>query len=409
MKRLIATIFLSMLFAGISFAAPPEVSETEKDQPEVENPQEPEDLQTIEDILEGMEVPEGQDRQAIADLEKKLAKLESKYKGIERVLKGINEGYEIEELILSGDSVYIRLSDDSSFTFYQTDAAAVDNAGSPQNDIVGFGKTITVREDELIEGDVVSAFGDVVVHGTVEGGVIAFSGDIYISSTGNVENGVLAISGKVKREPGSRVGSVIWGSHYDQTGIIDHNKSIYRYMALVFLIIFLIWIILTATSASLLKSNVRMVIQYIDENGILKSLLMGYLAYCLAFLIFLGLIITILGIPLALLGIPLAVLAGAVLSSTAINNMIGARILASDRHSFKAFLYGSLILGTVPGLFFIVQLITGSLVFMVFSWIVIGIFIFIILPVGLGAVFSTRFGTRLKKKPQKDSPVQSQA
>lgn len=402
MRNFLAIILLTILFTGMSYPAPPDVSKDEENRAGVEKAEEPEENQVIEDILDNVVIPPDLNSESITDLEKKLKKLEKKYKGIERVLKGIDEGYQIKELILSGDSVYIRLSDDSSYTFYQSRIPAED-AGNPQNDIVGFGKTITVREDEVIPGDVVSVFGDIEVYGTVEGGVIAFSGNIHISSTGKVENGVLAISGKVKQDPGSQVNSVIWGSHYNEAGLIDHNKSIYRIMALIFLIVFVIWIILTATGASLMKSNVGKVIQYIDENGLIKSYLMGYLAYCLAFLVFLGLLITFLGIPLAILGMPLVMLGGAVLSSTAINSMIGARILGSERQSFKAYLYGSLFTGTVPGLFFLVQLITGSLVFMIFSWIVIGIFIFIVLPVGLGAVLATRFGTRLKKKPAPDT------
>lgn len=403
MRRILVIIFLSFLFGNVSFPAPPGVSENEKNQATAKSEARAgsEDAETIEDILEGVDIPPGLDSLDIADLEKKLKKLENEYKGIEQVLKGIDQGNQIRELILSGDSLHIRLSDGHSFTFYQSNIPT-EISGNPQNDIVGFGKTIVIREDQVIEGDVISAFGDIEVYGTVEGGVIALSGNIHISSTGKVENGVLAISGKVKQDQGSQVGSVIWGSHYDETILMDHYRSVYRFMALIFLIIFVIWIILTATGASLMKSNVAKVIQYIDENGVLKSYLMGYLAYCLALVVFLGLIITLLGIPLAVLGLPLVMLAASVLSSTAISSMIGAKILGSDRQSFRSYLYGSLITGTVPGLLFLVQLITGSLVFMVFSWIVIGIFIFIILPVGLGAVLSTRFGTRLKKKPVAD-------
>ena len=409
MRNLVAILIFAVSAAGISYAAPPEVSEPKENREMSDTAAMAENLETIKDIIDNIELPQGEDSQSLKDLEKKFVKLESKYKGIEQVLQGIDEGYQIKELILSGDSVYIRLSDGRSFTFHQSEGIAVDNAGNPQNDIIGFGKTIVIREDEVIEGDVISAFGDVEVHGTVEGGVIALSGNIHISSTGKVENGVLAISGKVKRDQGSQVSSVIWGSHYDEAGLIDHNRSIYRYMALVFLIIYIIWFILTSTTASLMKSNVNNVIQYIKDFGVFKSFLMGYLAYCLAFLLFLGLIITFLGIPLAILGIPLALLAAGVLSSAAIDNMVGARILNSDRYTFRTYIYGNLILGSVPGLFFLVQLITGNLAIMVFSWIVIGIFIIIVIPVGLGAVLATRFGTRLRKKeiPASDTQTQS--
>jgi hypothetical protein len=177
-------------------------------------------------------------------------------------------------------------------------------------------------------------------------------------------------------------------------------------MGLILLIIYIVWMILTATCASLLKSNVKTVMQSIQQNGIFKSYFLGYLAYCLALILFIGLNITILGIPLAILGVPLMLLAANVLSSTTLNISLGFRILNSENYSFKAFLYGNLFLGLIPGLLFFVQAITGNLVIMILSWIFVGIFIFIILPVGLGAVLSTRFGTRLKKNSQLQAEIE---
>jgi hypothetical protein len=377
--------------AATAIPAPPDPleSEDEEDLEEMEDFEIPKDeaLEAIDEVLEDFEDIEGLDPFAIRDLEKKLRKLEKKYKGIEKVLTGIEEGYEIDELILGGDSIYIRLDNDSSFTFRYSESP--DIVGGAQNDIIRFGSTITIEEEEVIEGDVVAAFGDVIVNGTVEGGVIAFSGDIYVSSTGKVENGVLAVSGKDFRE---------------------YNRSVYRSMGLILLIIYIVWMILTATCASLLKSNVKTVMQSIQQNGIFKSYFLGYLAYCLALILFIGLNITILGIPLAILGVPLMLLAANVLSSTTLNISLGFRILNSENYSFKAFLYGNLFLGLIPGLLFgllfFVQAITGNLVIMILSWIFVGIFIFIILPVGLGAVLSTRFGTRLKKNSQTQAEIE---
>jgi hypothetical protein len=221
-----------------------------------------------------------------------------------------------------------------------------------------------------------------------------------------VENGVLALSGKVKTEPGGYIGAYIWGTRYDRTGFRDYNRSVYRTMGLILLIIYIIWIILTATCASLLRSNVKTIMQSVQQNGVFKSFFMGYLAYCLALVLFIGLNITILGIPLAILGVPLMLLAANVLSSTALYVILGFKVLNSEQYTLKAFLYGSLFLGLIPGLLFFVQAVTGSLTIMIFSWIVIGLFIFLLLPVGLGAVLSTRFGTRLKKSPASEAAAE---
>ncbi len=415
--KIFLTALFCLLLVGAVYSAPPDPSEGDMEaipEEEIDStlPAEPpalrealleaekELLESLED-MEDLEDLKDIDTYAIKDLEKKLLKLRKKIEGMGKVLDGIDEGLWIEELILGGDSIYIMLSNDSSFTFrYSED---LEEMATSRNDIVHFRKPITIEEDEVIEGDVVSAFGDIIVHGTVEGTVIAFSGDIYISSTGTVENGALAFSGKVKREPGSRVGAVTWGSRYVQTELREYDRSIYRTMGLIFFIIYVIWLVLSATCASLLKSNVKTVGRYIEASGIIKSYFIGYLAYFLAFLIFIGLCITILGLPLALLGVPLALLAASILSSTALSNLIGARILNAENYSFRTFLYGNLFLGLIPGLFFLVQTITGNLTIMIFSWIMIGLFLFIILPVGQGAVLSTRFGTRPRKSSSSET------
>ncbi|UCC81174.1 MAG: hypothetical protein JSW64_07405 [Candidatus Zixiibacteriota bacterium] len=413
MKKFLTALFC-LLLLGALYSAPPDPSESDMEavpDEEVDSTLPPEApavrealLDAEKELLESLEDLEdlkGIDTYAIKDLEKKLLKLRKKIEGMGKVLDGIDEGLWIEELILGGDSIYIMLSNDSSFTFrYSED---LEEMKTSRNDIVHFRRPITIEEDEVIEGDVVSAFGDIIVHGTVEGTVIAFSGDIYVSSTGTIENGALAFSGKVKREPGSRVGAVTWGSRYGQTELREYNRSVYRTMGWIFFIIYVIWLVLSATCASLLKSNVKTVGQYIEEGGILKSFFVGYLAYFLAFLIFIGLCITILGLPLALLGVPLALLAASILSSTTLSNLIGVRILNAEKYTFKTFLYGNLFLGLIPGLFFLVQLITGNLTIMIFSWIMIGLFLFIILPVGQGAVLSTRFGTRPRKVSSSES------
>lgn len=404
------TVLFCLLAIRTAYPAPPEPSGSDEETTsteELRNSEDledlaPEELEAIDGVLDDFENIQGMDPAVLRDLERKLRKLEQKYKGIEKVLQGIEEGYEIDELILGGDSIYIKLDNDSSFTFRYSENPEI--AGGAQNDIIRFGSKITIEEGEVIEGDVIAAFGDVVVNGTVEGGVIAFSGDIYVSSTGKVENGVLALSGKVKTEPGSYIGAYNWDTRYERTGFRDYNRSVFRIMGLILLIIYIVWFILTATCASLLKSNVRTVMQYVREQGIFKSFFMGYLAYCLAFILFIGLNITILGIPLAILGVPLIILAANVLSSTTLYIIVGLKILNTEQYSIKAFFYGSLFLGGIPGLLFFVQSITGNLVIMILSWVVTGLFIFLFLPVGLGAVLSTRFGTRLRKKTVQPAP-----
>jgi hypothetical protein len=145
-----------------------------------------------------------------------------------------------------------------------------------------------------------------------------------------------------------------------------------------------------------MKPNVERVAMQIKARP-WKSFLFGYLSYILAFLLLIALTISILGIPLAFLGVPLALAAAMVLSTTALSCILGERAIGGGELTFKTFLYGTLILAGLPGLLFFMQLITGSMVLMIFSWILIGVFIFLIVPIGLGAVLMTRFGTREAK------------
>ena len=365
--KLLSSIISAVLIMGLAHAGPPEP------------PEPPEAVEGLE-VLLGLE--------ALEALDETLT-----IKGLERILEGIEEGLEITEISIGGDSIIIGLSNDSIFVLSDFDDQSPHRAGK---DIVQFGNRIIVEEDEVVRGDVVSAFGDVIVKGTVEGGVLAFSGDIYVTSTGNIKEGAVAVSGKVKQDPGGRIGTVIWKTGYPRSVSRIADRTPFRIMGFVFFVVFLIWIVLSATCASIFQVNVARVVNHIKSNFV-ASFFKGYLAYLLAFVAFIVLLITILGIPLALLGAPIALLAGMILGSTALSNILGEKMLHADRLSFKTFLYGSVALGAVPGLFFLMQMITGSMVLMIFSWILIALFLFMIIPFGLGAVLTTRFGTRSGK------------
>ena len=373
--KLLLLLISVVLIAGPAYAGPPEPPET------------PEPEEAIE-ILLGLESP--------AVLEESLS-----IKELERLLLDIEEGLEVIEISIGGDSIIIGLSNDSIFVLSDFDTGSGPRDG---RDIVQVGNTIIVEEDEVVKGDVVSAFGDVIIKGTVEGGVLAFSGDIYVTSTGNIKESAVAISGKVKQDPGARVGSGTWKTPYPISVSRIADRTPFRVMGFIFIVVFLVWMVLSATCTSIFQANVAMIANHIKTNFVV-SYFKGYLVYLLAFTAFIVLLITVLGIPLAVLGVPIALLAGMILGSTALSNMLGEKILRADRFSFKTFLYGNVALGAVPCLFFLMQMITGSLVLMIFSWIFIGFYLFIILPFGLGGVLTTRFGTRSDKIASKPGPV----
>ena len=320
----------------------------------------------------------------------------------------MKDSIEIRDIMIGGDSIVIKLNTDSIITF--TDIGRVATRGSDKSSVTVGGK-YTVEEGKTVDGNIINIGGDVIVKGTVLGSVWTIGGNIYVTSTGYIQEGAIAFSGKVKQDPGGRIANLKFAINESKPGPREAVTNPYRVMAVVFLIIYFTWLILSATFTSLLKNNVMRTAEMIEDNP-WKSFVMGYLTYLLAFAALIALLVSILGIPLAIVGVPVALFACMILAVTALSNLIGQRILHTKEISIRSFLYGKLVLGGIPGLLFLVQAITGSVVVMVFSWIVIGIFVTIIIPFGLGGVLATRFGTRpakLTPPPAPAAPLAPQA
>jgi len=341
------------------------------------------------------------DSAKLDEMEKKLREVDIRMRDVDaqtakldEFIKNLQDSIKINEIIIGDDSIIITLDNDSVLSFGGIKAGPRVVVGIGDDDMVGFGSKMTIDEGRIVNGDAVNFFGDIVVNGTVTGGVLTFGGNIYVGSTGEVKQSAVAVFGKVKKEPGGQIANLHIGLRESRPGPHESSStSAYRIMAIVFLIIYFVWLALSATFSSLLRKNVIKIAEHIEAHPV-KSFFLGYLSYALVFVLFIALIISLLGIPLAFLGVPLLLLVSMILSTTAISNLIGARVLHTDQITHQTFLYGTLAFSAIPGLLFLFQLITGSLVLMVFSWILIGLFVFLVVPLGLGAVLSSRFGTR---------------
>jgi len=324
---------------------------------------------------------------------------------IKEILDQLNKGEEISELSIAGDSIVLIFTNDSVLVLSNLEKDRIRTGGK---DVFHVGGNFVVDEDEVIYGDIVSAFGDVTVKGTVEGGVLTLSGNIYVTSTGSIREGAFAVSGKVKKEPGARIKTVIWDAPYpiEKPGYGDDNPM--KVMGAVLLLIYIIWMILSATCASIFKKNISVVMSAMKSNSV-TSYFKGYLFYILAFLAFLVLAITLIGLPVAVLAVPIITVAGMILSFVAASIIIGQRLLRADDLSFKTYIYGSMAMGAVPGLFFLTLALTGSIVIMVFGWIFVFLLLSAILPTGLGAIISTRFGIKPQALAEKPAPSQTTA
>lgn len=73
------------------------------------------------------------------------------------------------------------------------------------SDVVQFGKKIVIGPDELVNGDVVSIGGDIIIEGKVMGDVAAIFGSVDLGETAIVNGEVVSILGEVDREDGSVV------------------------------------------------------------------------------------------------------------------------------------------------------------------------------------------------------------
>jgi hypothetical protein len=372
MKTFLSILFLFLLtISGI--AGPPEPAET-PESPNVNLP----DINISIDTMKLHKMAQG------------LEKMDSSLSKLDNVLQRISDSIEVKDITIAGESITIVLSNDSVISLQGNTVA---NLPHNDNSFVNVGHRYTVEENQVINGSIVNVAADVVVKGTVNGSVMTIGGNIYVASTGYIRDGAVALSGKLKVEPGGQVTNLkisLNDSHHD---IDESSTNVFRVMAIIFLIFYIVWMILAATFASFMKVNVERVANLICARP-WKNFFVGYLFYLLALAAMIVLTISILGIPLAIVGVPVAVFAGMVLAVTAISSLIGQKMINSQETNFKTFLYGSLVLSGLPALFFIVQLITGSMVIMIFSWLMIGLLIFVIAPFGLGAVLTTRFGTR---------------
>jgi hypothetical protein len=78
--------------------------------------------------------------------------------------------------------------------------------GRRAGDRVQFGSNVTIRDDEVVDGDVVAIGGNVIVDGEVRGDVVGIGGVVTLGPKSQVANNVVVVGGPLRRDPGSRIG-----------------------------------------------------------------------------------------------------------------------------------------------------------------------------------------------------------
>lgn len=261
-----------------------------------------------------------------------------------------------------------------------------------------FGQSLVVEKGDVACGDI-TLFGSTFdVKGQMRGNILAFGSNIHIAGT--VSGNINLYGGSATLQNNSRMHGNInlfggnqrmeAGSHLD--GKIDNRSQhvslwlpgINTGFAFPFLQI-VIWVVLGLALISLLPEHVMFVRTTVTSKT-RRSLLLGLLSLVLAPTILIVLIALIILIPLAII-LAIGLIAAWALGTIAIGWLVGEYIMrvVAPRHNIRL---AQVSVGLT------VLMLVGSLPYV--GWIVsVGAGV-----LGLGAVFLSRYGTRLYSQPR---------
>lgn len=261
-----------------------------------------------------------------------------------------------------------------------------------------FGQTLVVGEQEVECGDFTLFGSKLDVKGQVRGTILAFGSNINIA--GKVYGDLNLYGSMAILQKGSYVQGTInlFGGNERQEagakldgGVEDHSQHVSLWLPGVnngFSFPFwslIIWVILGTTFISLFPEHM-MFVRTTAAQKTRRSLLLGFLSLLLAPVLLIVLIALIIPIPLAIL-VAIGLIAAWTLGTIAIGWLVGEIIMraVAPRHNTRLVqvtvgLTALVLGGSLPYVGWIVSLGAGLL--------------------GLGAVFLSRFGTRLYGQPR---------
>jgi hypothetical protein len=280
--------------------------------------------------------------------------------------------------------------------------------------IIRFGEPVVVKEDEVVDGDLLSFGGEVTVIGTVSGDVAIIGADLHLLPSGVIKGDIFTFGGAIHQQPGGQIRG-------QRVGVLPKNFRIYGPFPMVFnqldnliafgipLLFFLIISFLFMTLAGFFVPRHVERIGEAIETAPLRSLLLGFAALVAALPLFILLCITIIGIPVALIAQPIAYFAAGIMGFAGISFLVGKKIRrgsgpGSPSPLSKIFIGALIIEGALILAWF---LTLGGRAFAPLFWLfyLIGWIVFLTaLMAGLGAVIWTRFGIRSVTVPDTPAP-----
>ena len=278
------------------------------------------------------------------------------------------------------------------------------------DDRVRVGASVHVREDEVVNGDVVAVLGSVSVDGRVTGDVVSVGGSVELGPEAVVEGEVVVVGGTLESAPGARieggVEEVAWGGPDVHFGGPEFHAPFLEGVG--GLVMTVIWVIVLGALAALMYLLARRPVErmaYRITESPWKAALVGLVAQILFFPV---LVLSIVLLAISIIGIPLLLAVPFALVALAIGMLIGftavARVLGSAAESRFGWQHDnpfvSVLIGV--GLIMLVSFFASALgvaggplgVFAVILGILGFVLQYAAWTVGLGALLLTRFGTR---------------
>ena len=259
----------------------------------------------------------------------------------------------------------------------------VDNSEVICSDLTSFGSRVVIRGG--VQGNVVSFGGDVVIAGAVNGNISVYGGSIALQNSARVNGDIHLCGGQPNLDKVAQLhGSVLDCTSSVVEYVFSNEGPNVRFVSI------LTWILLGILLTSLLPEHV-MLVRTTVQNRMRRSLVLGLLSTLLAPAVITVLLALIIALPLALL-VAVGIIAAWALGTVAVGWLVGDYIVrrVAPQHNTRP-----------------VQVVVGLTVLVLAESLpYIGLFISIGAGlVGLGAVFLSRFGTRLYSSPRKPLPL----
>jgi hypothetical protein len=275
-------------------------------------------------------------------------------------------------------------------------------------DIVRFGEGVFVGQNELVRGDLVVFGGDVIVEGRVTGNVVVLGGSIRARSGAEIKGDAVVIGGGELDEDedviirGERVeiGGFFPTGDWSFSGIGDWWGFRWFFPVILFVKIVLVLLTLLFLPERLATAHGHL------RGGALKSFGVGVLSACVGFfasiILMVPLVIMIVGIPLALLivvsWLGLFIIAWTV-ASYSVGRWVAHRMQFDTTSGFVYVLTGTLVISLADILAYGFSLVGISP--LQWSFEAVGCLIRIVAYIcGLGALISSRFGSRPMSDPE---------